>query len=77
MTQRQQVLRAVTLGAETSYEVVAVTGLPLKTCSAYLSAAVKDGILKRVPGADRTFSKTRRGNYCHVYRPVRSAEDAT
>lgn len=62
------VLEAVNMGCETSDQVSAVTGLPVATASACLSALANDGLVRRVRRAARRFNA--RGRASHLYAPA-------
>ena len=43
-----RVLAAVRIGARTSRDVEAMTGIPMRSASAWLSVLAKDGLVRRV-----------------------------
>jgi hypothetical protein len=73
--QARQVLDAVLAGSRTSAEVAAATGLPLATCSAWLSVLVRAGHVSRV--SEGAVSTGRRGRRMNVYGPPVAETNAT
>ena len=64
-----RVLQAVNDGCFTSDQVAALTGLPVKTASAWLSVLAEDGLIRRERRHALRIHRT--GAFMHVYGPVK------
>lgn len=71
-----RVLGALQIGAQTSREVSAVTGLTVKTSSALLSELAKYGVIKRTKENATRYNRRGRNSHYYKYPITEIAEQA-